>query len=200
MSIAVTLESGNFVERDGTKEILTYSRLPGLRKVAILFRSVVLEDEAAARALLDSLNSMEQVMVREELDSMGVLAPEMVTDVLKEFGVLCGIHTAYGDRGIDGAISVGEKFLQTAQARRLALALSGEQEDGDLEFETRAEGAGGEGSEEIVEEIPGAAEEEAAEENTGEPDGVNDLRETLVESESLPLPRQEEKDLEDVVS
>ena len=123
MSIPVTLESGNLAQLDEGREILTYSRLPGLRKVAILLRSLVLEDAAAAQALLDSLNSMEQVMVKEELDSMGVLEPDMVTDVLKEFDVLCGIHTAFRDRGIDGAISVGEKYLHTTQARRLALAL-----------------------------------------------------------------------------
>ena len=122
MSIPVTLESGNLAQLDEGREILTYSRLPGLRKVAILFRSLVLQDAVAAQALLDSLNSMEQVMVKEELDSMGVLEPDMVTDVLREFDVLCEIHTAYRDRGVDGAISVGEKYLHTTQARRLVLA------------------------------------------------------------------------------
>ena len=102
MSIPVTLESGNLAQMEEDREILTYSRLSGLRKVAILLRSLVLEDAAAAQAFLDSLNSMEQVMVKEELDSMGVLEPDMVTDVLKEFDVLCGIHTAFRDRGIDG--------------------------------------------------------------------------------------------------
>ena len=87
MSIPVTLESGNLAQLAEDREILTYSRLSGLRKVAILLRSLVLEDAAAAQALLDSLNSMEQVMVKEELDSMGVLEPDMVTDVLKEFDV-----------------------------------------------------------------------------------------------------------------
>ena len=68
MSIPVTLESGNLAQLDEGREILTYSRLPGLRKVAILFRSLVLQDAVAAQALLDSLNRMEQDMVKEELD------------------------------------------------------------------------------------------------------------------------------------
>lgn len=199
MSIAMTLESGNFSERDGDAEILTYSRLSGLRKVAVLFRSVVLEDEAAAQALLDSLNSMEQVIVKEEIDSMGVLESEMVTDVLREFGVLCGIHTAYRHSGIDGAISVGEKFLHTTQARRLALALGGEQDE-EMEFEVLEQDASEEDSEEIEEEFSAPAAEEAAEETAGEPREFSDCGDTPAEPEALPLPRREEKNLEDVVS
>ncbi|HBO50899.1 MAG TPA: hypothetical protein DD471_02865, partial [Planctomycetes bacterium] len=76
-------------------EILTFSRLSGLKKVAVLFRSLALQDEASARTLLGSLNSMEQAMIKEELDSMGVLGADMVIDVLREFDVLCGIHKAY---------------------------------------------------------------------------------------------------------
>ena len=199
MSIAMTLESGNFSERDGDAEILTYSRLSGLRKVAVLFRSVVLEDEAAAQALLDSLNSMEQVIVKEEIDSMGVLESEMVTDVLREFGVLCGIHTAYRHSGIDGAISVGEKFLHTTQARRLALALGGEPDE-EMEFEVLEQDASEEDSEEIEEEFSAPAAEEAAEETAGEPGEFSDCGDTPAEPEALPLPRREEKNLEDVVS
>ena len=202
MSIPVTLESGKFTQLAEEKEILTYSRFPGLRKVAILLRSLVLKDAAVAQALLDSLNSMEQIMVKEELDSMGVLEPEMVTDVLREFDVLCGIHTAFRERGIDGAISVGEKYLHSTQARRLALALGGGEEGGE-EPVGPAGGASIEESDEISEDIelepePGA--EEATEEAAGESVEFDDSAETLVESQPLPPVRQEEKDLEDVVS
>ena len=202
MSIPVTLESGSFPQMAEEKELLTYSRFPGLRKVAILLRSLVLQDAAVAQALLDSLNSMEQIMVKEELDSMGVLEPEMVTDVLREFDVLCGIHTAFRERGIDGAISVGEKYLHSTQARRLALALGGG-EDGGGEPVGRAGGESIEESDEITEDIEletGPAGEEAAEEAAGEPVEFDDSAETLVESQPRPSVRQEEKDLEDVVS
>ena len=203
MSIPVTLESGNLAQMEEDREILTYSRLSGLRKVAILLRSLVLEDAAAAQAFLDSLNSMEQVMVKEELDSMGVLEPDMVTDVLKEFDVLCGIHTAFRDRGIDGAISVGEKYLHTTQARRLALALGGGQDDGE-EPGSQAEDASREEPEEITEDLEVETEQEVLAEAAGEPVEFKASGVTLDEPGSL-LPsrqeeRQEEKDLEDVVS
>ena len=203
MSIPVTLESGNLAQMEEDREILTYSRLSGLRKVAILLRSLVLEDAAAAQAFLDSLNSMEQVMVKEELDSMGVLEPDMVTDVLKEFDVLCGIHTAFRDRAIDGAISVGEKNLHTTQARRLALALGGGQDDGE-EPGSQAEDASREEPEEITEDLEVETEQEVLAEAAGEPVEFKASGVTLDEPGSL-LPsrqeeRQEEKDLEDVVS
>ena len=203
MSIPVTLESGNLAQMAEDREILTYSRLSGLRKVAILLRSLVLEDAAAAQAFLDSRNSMEQVMVKEELDSMGVLEPDMVTDVLKEFDVLCGIHTAFRDRGIDGAISVGEKYLHTTQARRLALALGGGQDDGE-EPGSQAEDASREEPEEITEDLEVETEQEVLAEAAGEPVEFKASGVTLDEPGSL-LPsrqeeRQEEKDLEDVVS
>ena len=203
MSIPVTLESGNLAQMEEDREILTYSRLSGLRKVAILLRSLVLEDAAAAQALLDSLNSMEQVMVKEELDSMGVLEPDMVTDVLKEFDVLCGIHTAFRDRGIDGAISVGEKYLHTTQARRLALALGGGQDDGE-EPGSQAEDASREEPEEITEDLEVETGQEVLAEAAGELVEFKDSGETMAEPGPL-LPsrqeeRQKEKDLEDVVS
>ena len=206
MSIPVTLESGNLAQMTEEKEILTYSRFSGLRKVAILLRSLVLQDAAAAQALLDSLNSMEQIMVKEELDSMGVLEPEMVTDVLREFDVLCGIPTAFRERGIDGAVSVGERYLHSTQARRLALALGGG-EDGCEEPAGQAGGESIEEPEESTEDIELETEtetepeaREATEEAAGEPVEFNDSAETLVESQPLPPVRQEEKDLEDVVS
>ena len=203
MSIPVTLESGNLAQMEEDREILTYSRLSGLRKVAILLRSLVLEDAAAAQAFLDSLNSMEQVMVKEELDSMGVLEPDMVTDVLKEFDVLCGIHTAFRDRGIDGAISGGEKYLHTTQARRLALALGGGQDDGE-EPGSQAEDASREEPEEITEDLEVETGQEVLAEAAGELVEFKDSGETMAEPGPL-LPsrqeeRQKEKDLEDVVS
>ena len=201
MSIPVTLESGNLAQMAEDREILTYSRLSGLRKVAILLRSLVLEDAAAAQALLDSLNSMEQVMVKEELDSMGVLEPDMVTDVLREFDVLCEIHTAYRDRGVDGAISVGEKYLHTTQARRLALALGGGEDAGE-EPVSQAQDASREEPEEITEdlEVETGQEPEPEAEAAGDSLEFNDYGETPAEPGSLPSSRQEEKDLEDVVS
>ena len=201
MSIPVTLESGNLAQLDEGREILTYSRLPGLRKVAILFRSLVLQDAVAAQALLDALNSMEQVMVKEELDSMGVLEPDMVTDVLREFDVLCEIHTAYRDRGVDGAISVGEKYLHTTQARRLALALGGEEDAGE-EPVSQAQDASREEPEEITEdlEVETGQEPEVEAEAAGDSLEFNDYGETPAEPGPLPSSRQEEKDLEDVVS
>lgn len=196
MSIPVTLESGNLAQLDEGREILTYSRLPGLRKVAILFRSLVLQDAGAAQALLDSLNSMEQVMVKEELDSMGVLEPDMVTDVLREFDVLCDIHTAYRDRGVDGAISVGEKYLHSTQARRLALALGSGQDSGEEPVSETLD---------VSREEPGEITEaetgpEPVDETSGDALELNDSGETPADPESLSPSRQEEKDLEDVVS
>ncbi|MEC9352545.1 MAG: hypothetical protein VYD81_04445 [Planctomycetota bacterium] len=181
---------------DEGREILTYSRLPGLRKVAILFRSLVLQDTGAAQDLLGSLNSMEQVMVKEELDSMGVLEPDMVTDVLREFDVLCDIHTAYRDRGVDGAISVGEKYLHSTQARRLALALGSGQDSGE-EPVSEALDVIGEEPGEITEAEAGP---EPVDETSGDALEFNDSGETPADPESLPPSRQEEKDLEDVVS
>ena len=196
MSIPVTLESGNLAQLDEGREILTYSRLPGLRKVAILFRSLVLQDAVVAQALLDSLNSMEQVMVKEELDSMGVLEPDMVTDVLREFDVLCEIHTAYRDRGVDGAISVGEKYLHSTQARRLALALGSGQDSGEEPVSETLD---------VSREEPGEITEaetgpEPVDETSGDALELNDSGETPADPESLSPSRQEEKDLEDVVS
>ena len=196
MSIPVTLESGNLAQLDEGREILTYSRLPGLRKVAILFRSLVLQDAVVAQALLDSLNSMEQVMVKEELDSMGVLEPDMVTDVLREFDVLCDIHTAYRDRGVDGAISVGEKYLHSTQARRLALALGSGQDSGEEPVSETLD---------VSREEPGEITEaetgpEPVDETSGDALELNDSGETPADPESLSPSRQEEKDLEDVVS
>ncbi|MEE3180854.1 MAG: hypothetical protein VX288_03015 [Planctomycetota bacterium] len=196
MSIPVTLESGNLAQLDEGREILTYSRLPGLRKVAILFRSLVLQDAGAAQALLDSLNSMEQVMVKEELDSMGVLEPDTVTDVLREFDVLCDIHTAYRDRGVDGAISVGEKYLHSTQARRLALALGSGQDSGE-EPVSEALDMSREEPGEITEAETGP---EPVDETSGDALELNDSGETPADPESLSPSRQEEKDLEDVVS
>ena len=196
MSIPVTLESGNLAQLDEGREILTYSRLPGLRKVAILFRSLVLQDAGAAQALLDSLNSMEQVMVKEELDSMGVLEPDTVTDVLREFDVLCDIHTAYRDRGVDGAISVGEKYLHSTQARRLALALGSGQDSGE-EPVSEALDVSREEPGEITEAETGP---EPVDETSGDALELNDSGETPADPEALSPSRQEEKDLEDVVS
>lgn len=196
MSIPVTLESGNLAQLDEGREILTYSRLPGLRKVAILFRSLVLQDAVAAQALLDSLNSMEQVMVKEELDSMGVLEPDTVTDVLREFDVLCEVHTAYRDRGVDGAISVGEKYLHSTQARRLALALGSGQDSGE-EPVSEALDVSREEPGEITEAETGP---EPVDETSGDALEFNDSGETPADPESLSPSRQEEKDLEDVVS
>ena len=196
MSIPVTLELGGGVESTSDSEILTFSRLSGLRKVAVLFRSLALQDEASARTLLGSLNSMEQVMVKEELDSMGVLEPDTVTDVLREFDVLCDIHTAYRDRGVDGAISVGEKYLHSTQARRLALALGSGQDSGE-EPVSEALDVSREEPGEITEAETGP---EPVDETSGDALEVNDSGETPADPESLSPSRQEEKDLEDVVS
>ena len=177
-------------------EILTFSRLTGLRKVAVLFRSVLLQDEAAARRLFDSLNSMEKVMVREELDSMGVLGADMAIDVLREFDVLCGIHKAYREGGVDGAISVGEKFLHKEQARRLAETL-GSRNNGETEAEVPEEVAEVEGADEA----PARAGTEGAEEVSEEP-GMESLDAggTTADPETALLADLEEKDLEDVAS
>ena len=70
---------------------------------------------------------------------MGVLGADMVTDVLREFDVLCGIHKAYREGGVDGAISVGEKFLHKSEARRVALVL-GSQNGVDPGFDTDSQG------------------------------------------------------------
>ena len=195
MSIPVTL-LGNVEESGGAMEILTFSRLTGLRKVAVLFRSVLLQDEAAARRLFDSLNSMEKVMVREELDSMGVLGADMAIDVLREFDVLCGIHKAYREGGVDGAISVGEKFLHKEQARRLAETL-GSRNNGETEAEVPEEVAEVEGADEA----PARAGTEGAEEVSEEP-GMESLDAggTTAGPEPALLADLEEKDLEDVAS
>ena len=177
-------------------EILTFSRLTGLRKVAVLFRFVLLQDEAAVRRLFDSLNSMEKVMVREELDSMGVLEADMAIDVLREFDVLCGIHKAYREGGVDGAISVGEKFLHKEQARRLAETL-GSRNNGETKAEVPEEIAKVEGADEA----PAGAGTEGAEEVSEEP-GMESLDAggTTADPETALLADLEEKDLEDVAS
>ena len=195
MSIPVPL-LGNVEEPGGATEILTFSRLTGLKKVAVLFRSVLLQDEAAARRLFDSLNSMEKVMVREELDSMGVLGADMAIDVLREFDVLCGIHKAYRECGVDGAISVGEKFLHKEQARRLAETL-GSRNNGETEAEVPEEVAEVEGADEA----PARAGTEGAEEVSEEP-GMESLDAggTTAGPEPALLADLEEKDLEDVAS
>ena len=194
MSIPVTLELGGGTESASDSEILTFSRLSGLRKVAVLFRSLALQDEASARTLLGSLNSMEQVRIKEELDSMGVLGADMVTDVLREFDVLCGIHKAYREGGVDGAISVGEKFLHKGEARRLALVL-GSQNGVDPGFDIDSQGdasqsqakVDGEGDED---DSGASAGETQAEAEDAKADG----------EETLALADPEEKDLEDVVT
>ena len=196
MSIPATLELGNVEERSNTMEILTFSRLSGLRKVAVLFRSVLLQDEAAAHHLFDSLNSMEKVMVREELASMGVLGAEIVTDVLREFDVLCGVHKAYREGGVDGAISVGEKFLHKAQARRLAETL-GSRKNGEAEVEVREEAV----EVENADEAPAGVNAEVAEEFSEGPERESlDEGEPIAEPETALLAGMEEKDLEDVAS
>ena len=195
MSIPVT-QLGIVEEPGGAMEILTCSRLTGLRTVAVLFRFVLLQDEAAVRRLFDSLNSMEKVMVREELDSMGVLEADMAIDVLREFDVLCGIHKAYREGGVDGAISVGEKFLHKEQARRLAETL-GSRNNGETDAEVPEEVAEVEGADEA----PARAGTEGAEEVSEDP-GMESLDAggTTADPETALLADLEEKDLEDVAS
>lgn len=192
MSIPVTLELGGGVESASDSEILTFSRLSGLRKVAVLFRSLALQDEASARTLLGSLNSMEQVRIKEELDSMGVLGADMVTDVLREFDVLCGIHKAYREGGVDGAISVGEKFLHKGEARRVALVL-GSQNGVDPGFDIDSQGDASQSQAKV----DGEGDEDDSGASAGEvqaEDAEADGEETLA------LADFEEKDLEDVVT
>ena len=192
MSIPVTLELGGGTESASDSEILTISRLSGLRKVAVLFRSLALQDEASARTLLGSLNSMEQVRIKEELDSMGVLGADMVTDVLREFDVLCGIHKAYREGGVDGAISVGEKFLHKGEARRVALVL-GSQNGVDPGFDIDSQGD----TSQNQAEVDGEGDEDDSGASAGEvqaEDAEADGEETLA------LADFEEKDLEDVVT
>ena len=192
MSIPVTLELGSGAESASDSEILTFSRLSGLRKVAVLFRSLALQDEASARTLLGSLNSMEQVRIKEELDSMGVLGADMVTDVLREFDVLCGIHKAYREGGVDGAISVGEKFLHKGEARRVALVL-GSQNGVDPGFDIDSQGD----TSQNQAEVDGEGDEDDSGASAGEvqaEDAEADGEETLA------LADFEEKDLEDVVT
>ena len=196
MSIPVTLELGSGAEPASDSEILTFSRLSGLRKVAVLFRSLALQDEASARTLLGSLNSMEQVRIKEELDSMGVLGADMVTDVLREFDVLCGIHKAYREGGVDGAISVGEKFLHKGEARRVALVL-GSQNGVDLGFDIDSRGDASQSQAEVSGQVDGEGDEDDSGASAGEvqaEDAEADGEETLA------LADLEEKDLEDVVT
>ena len=194
MSIPVTLELGSGAEPASDSEILTFSRLSGLRKVAVLFRSLALKDEASARTLLGSLNSMEQVRIKEELDSKGVLGADMVTDVLREFDVLCGIHKAYREGGVDGAISVGEKFLHKSEARRVALVL-GSQNGVDPGFDTDSQGDASPRQAEVSGQVDGEGSGESAGEVQAEAeDAEADGEETLA------LADFEEKDLEDVVT
>ena len=194
MSIPVTLELGSGAESASDSEILTFSRLSGLRKVAVLFRSLALQDEASARTLLGSLNSMEQVRIKEELDSMGVLGADMVTDVLREFDVLCGIHKAYREGGVDGAISVGEKFLHKGEARRVALVL-GSQNGVDPGFDIDSQGDASQSQAKVdgegdKDDSGASAGETQAEVEDAEADG----------EETLALADFEEKDFEDVVT
>ena len=196
MSIPVTLELGSGAEPASDSEILTFSRLSGLRKVAVLFRSLALQDEASARTLLGSLNSMEQVRIKEELDSMGVLGADMVTDVLREFDVLCGIHKAYREGGVDGAISVGEKFLHKGEARRVALVL-GSQNGVDPGFDIDSQGDASQSQAEVSGQVDGEGDEDDSGASAGEvqaEDAEADGEETLA------LADFEEKDLEDVVT
>ena len=196
MSIPVTLELGSGAESASDSEILTFSRLSGLRKVAVLFRSLALQDEASARTLLGSLNSMEQVRIKEELDSMGVLGADMVTDVLREFDVLCGIHKAYREGGVDGAISVGEKFLHKGEARRVALVL-GSQNGVDPGFDIDSQGDASQSQAEVSGQVDGEGDEDDSGASAGEvqaEDAEADGEETLA------LADFEEKDLEDVVT
>ena len=196
MSIPVTLELGSGAEPASDSEILTFSRLSGLRKVAVLFRSLALQDEASARTLLGSLNSMEQVRIKEELDSMGVLGADMVTDVLREFDVLCGIHKAYREGGVDGAISVGEKFLHKGEARRVALVL-GSQNGVDPGFDIDSQGDASQSQAEVSGQVDGEGDEDDSGASAGEvqaEDAEADGEETLA------LADLEEKDLEDVVT
>ena len=196
MSIPVTLELGGGAESASDSEILTFSRLSGLRKVAVLFRSLALQDEASARTLLGSLNSMEQVRIKEELDSMGVLGADMVTDVLREFDVLCGIHKAYREGGVDGAISVGEKFLHKGEARRVALVL-GSQNGVDPGFDIDSQGDASQSQAEVSGQVDGEGDEDDSGASAGEvqaEDAEADGEETLA------LADFEEKDLEDVVT
>ena len=196
MSIPVTLELGGGTESARDSEILTFSRHSGLKKAAVLFRSLALQDEASARTLLGSLNSMEQAMIKEELDSMGVLGADMVTDVLREFDVLCGIHKAYREGGVDGAISVGEKFLHKGEARRLALVL-GSQNGVDPGFDIDSQGDASQRQAEVSGQVDGEGDEDDSGESAGEvqtEDAEADGEETLA------LADLEEKDLEDVVT
>ena len=194
MSIPVTLELGSGAESASDSEILTFSRLSGLRKVAVLFRSLALQDEASARTLLGSLNSMEQVRIKEELDSMGVLGADMVTDVLREFDVLCGIHKAYREGGVDGAISVGEKFLHKGEARRVALVL-GSQNGVDPGFDIDSQGDASQSQAKV----DGEADEDDSGASAGETQAEVEDAEADGE-ETLALADFEEKDLEDVVT
>lgn len=194
MSIPVTLELGGGTESARDSEILTFSRLSGLKKVAVLFRSLALQDEASARTLLGSLNSMEQAMIKEELDSMGVLGADMVIDVLREFDVLCGIHKAYREGGVDGAISVGEKFLHKGEAHRLALVL-GSQNGVDPGFDTASQGD----ASQRQAEVPGQVDGEGSGESAGEAQAEADDAKADGE-ETFALADLEEKDLEDVVT
>ena len=194
MSIPVPLELGGGAESTSDSEILTFSRLSGLRKVAVLFRSLALQDEASARTLLGSLNSMEQVRIKEELDSMGVLGADMVTDVLREFDVLCGIHKAYREGGVDGAISVGEKFLHKGEARRVALVL-GSQNGVDPGFDIDLQGD----TSQNQAEVDGEGDEDDSGASAGETQAEVEDAEADGE-ETLALADFEEKDLEDVVT
>ena len=198
MSIPVTLELGGGTESASDSEILTFSRLSGLRKVAVLFRSLALQDEASARTLLGSLNSMEQVRIKEELDSMGVLEADMVTDVLREFDVLCGIHKAYREGGVDGAISVGEKFLHKGEARRVALVL-GSQNGVDPGFDTASQGDASQRQAEVSGQVDGEGDEDGSGEDAGEAQAEAEDAKADGE-ETLALADPEEKDLEDVVT
>jgi len=118
----------------------------------------------------------------------------MVTDVLREFDVLCGIHKAYREGGVDGAISVGEKFLHKGEARRVALVL-GSQNGVDPGFDIDSQGdasqsqakVDGEGDED---DSGASAGETQAEVEDAEADG----------EETLALADFEEKDFEDVVT
>ena len=133
---------------------------------------------------------------------MGVLGSDMVTDVLREFDVLCGIHKAYREGGIDGAISVGEKFLHKAQARRLAATLGSQ--NGTLQgFEDLSEDDAGEAPVEESEQVKDDASDGFAGEEPEELDlevPIASEDEESAGEEIAALADLEEKDLEDVAT
>ena len=112
------------------------------------------------------------------------------------FDVLCGIHKAYREGGVDGAISVGEKFLHKSEARRVALVL-GSQNGVDPGFDIDSQGDASQSQAEVSGQVDGEGDEDDSGASAGEvqaEDAEADGEETLA------LADLEEKDLEDVVT